>query len=157
MDLNGLTANYVPEAEVSNSAGGECDTELYTKQFEDVDEVPSWAQLALLSLPRPARRSENKCGITDYYTLAQLQGDTIEYVTADRVACRRECANPPSPDDLPPTPLPAHPEISSSRGGDNYSAQQLLNYRQLAAQMDRNMYACAQTDIAEDDVEMPRM
>lgn len=126
--------------------------------LEYVDEPPEWALPGLLALPNPVVF----VGLVSqdgppHYSLEHLQDHAIAYVLADRAAAGREHAYAPSIADLPNPPAPAYPGLPSRGVEGNFSTEQMFDYRELAAEIDRQAYALALDDAGDDDVDAPRM
>lgn len=124
--------------------------------LEYVDEVPAWAAPGALALPSPVHFALPNYEGPDHFSLDHLQEHAIEYVIADRAAAGREHAAPPSIDDLPLPPAPAFPGIPDRGVEHHFSTEQMFGYRQLAAEMDRQAYALAETGTEDEDTEAPR-
>lgn len=126
--------------------------------LEYVDQLPEWALPGLLALPNPVVfLGLVKQDGPPHYSLRSLQDHAIAYVSADRVAAGRVAAFFVPEIELPPPPAPAYPGIPSRGVEGKFSTEQMFEYRELAAEMDRQAYAQTQDDTGDDDAEAPRM
>lgn len=133
----------------------------YSYGLEYVDEIPAWAEpAASLALPDPVVFF----ALQDYdgpahYTAKAVQDHAIAYVQVDRLAAGRQYQHPPSIDYLPNLPIPDFPGLPERGVDDHFSKAQLFAYRELAAEVERDDYAHAVMDAAEegeDEAEAPR-
>lgn len=132
----------------------------YSYGLEYVDEIPAWAEgAASLALPEPVVFF----ALRDYqgpphYTANAVQEHAIAYILVDRAAGGRDPGYTPSFGDLPALPEPAYPGMPERGVESDFSKEQLIEYRELAAEMDRQAYAHAQVEAGDDDdeTEAPR-
>lgn len=130
----------------------------YSYGLEYVEEIPTWAEpAASLALPDPvvffALRNHDG---PPHYTTKAVQDHAIAYVQVDRLAAGREYQHPPSINDLPNLPAPEFPGMPERGVDGHFSKAQLLAYRELAAEVERDDYAHALMDAAEEEAEAPR-
>jgi hypothetical protein len=121
----------------------------YSYGLEYVDEIPAWAKpAASLALPEPVVffALRNHDGPPQYSPKA-VQEHAIAY----------EPGYTPSIGDLPDLPAPAYPGLPAHGVEPNFSKDQLIEYRELAAEMDRRAYAHAQIEaVDEEETDAPR-
>jgi hypothetical protein len=130
----------------------------YSYGIEYVDHVPEWAQPFIsLKEPEPVFISlPNYTGPT-LYSATHLQDHAVAYVLTDRLAAGREYEQPPSIDYLPALPVPDFPGLPEHGVDGHFSKAQLFAYRELAAEAERDDYAHALMDAAEEEeTEAPR-
>lgn len=82
-----------------------------------------------------------------------MKEHAIAYILVDRTAAGREPGYTPSCDDLPAFPEPAYPGMPERGVESDFSKEQLIEYRELAAEMDRQAYAHAHVEALNDDEE----
>jgi len=125
--------------------------------LEHVDQPPEWALPGLLALPAPKSFFMVKGPVPEHYTLDNLQEHAVAYVIADRAATGRQHATAMCIEDLPQPPAPAYRGMPERGVQEHFSNEQLLDYRSLAAAMDRQNYAMAHSNGPEDEeAEAPR-
>jgi len=127
----------------------------YTYGLEYVDHIPIWAEpAASLASPAPVVffMLPNYDGPPQFSTQA-VQEHAIAYILVDRLAAGRENGYAPSIGDLPELPAPAYPGMPERWVDDNFSKEQLIEYRELAAEMDRHAHVQAQAENQDEDEE----
>lgn len=159
--LGHMPTNMAVHAQVLDSLIGEPEplAEAYAYGLEHVDQPPEWALPGLLALPAPKPFFMVKGPVPEHYTLAALQEHAVAYVIADRAANGRQHATTMSIDDLPQPPAPEHRGMPERGVEHHFSKEQLLDYRSLAAVMDRQNHALVlalSEEPDDEDTEAPR-
>lgn len=159
--LGHMPTSVTVHAQVLDSLIGEPEplAEAESYGLVHVAQPPEWAQSGLLALPEPRVFFMVKGPVPEHYTLADLEEHAVDYVNADRAATGRHHATAVCAEDLPQSPEPAYPGIPDRGVEHHFSRDQLLDYRSLAAAIDRQNYATvlAFSEEAEDEeIEAPR-
>lgn len=159
--LGYMPTSVAVHAQVLDSLIGEPEplAEADSYGLEHVDQPPEWALPGLLALPAPKPFFMVKGPVPEHYTLAALQEHAVAYVIADRAANGRQHATTMSIDDLPQPPAPEHRGMPERGVEHHFSKEQLLDYRSLAAIMDRQNHALVlalSEEPDDEDTEAPR-
>lgn len=159
--LGHMPTSVAVHAQVLDSLIGEPEplAEAYAYGLEHVDQPPEWALPGLLALPAPKPFFMVKGPVPEHYTLAALQEHAVAYVIADRAANGRQHTTAMCIDDLPQPPAPEYRGMPERGVEHHFSKEQLLDYRSLAAVMDRQNHALVlalSEEPDDEDTEAPR-